>query len=157
MCRSMRIVLIIPPNSSIETATVDYHSSLADQGKQTSVFSIFPFQFSVCSKQTEVAVFCQFRFRIYIYIYIYSSGNIYICIYFIVLFQYTRKTELYIYMMPFQTENGKWTPRWFFLIRLPFAHCANRSLSFVRLLTKNKQKLSIANGLIGLPIFNNTP
>jgi hypothetical protein len=49
-----------------ETAVVDYRFSFADQGKQTSVFRFrlqqtnasLPFPFSVCSKQTEVAVFC---------------------------------------------------------------------------------------------------
>jgi hypothetical protein len=48
-----------------ETAIVDYHLSFAAQGKQTSVFCFLlqqtsgslPFPFSVCSKQTEVAVF----------------------------------------------------------------------------------------------------
>jgi hypothetical protein len=37
-----------------------------------------------------------------------------------------------------ETSKGKRTPRRFSLIRLPFAHCANRSFSFVRfLITKN--------------------
>jgi hypothetical protein len=47
-----------------ETANVDYRLSFADQGKQTSVFRFrlqqtngsFPFPFSVCNKQIEVAV-----------------------------------------------------------------------------------------------------
>jgi hypothetical protein len=44
-----------------ETAKVNYRLSFADQGKQTSIFR-FTFvenkqMFSVCSKQTEVAVF----------------------------------------------------------------------------------------------------
>jgi hypothetical protein len=53
-----------------ETEIIDYHLSFADQGKQTSVFHFrlqptnrsLPFPFSICSKQTEVAVFLQFRF-----------------------------------------------------------------------------------------------
>jgi hypothetical protein len=48
------------------TANVDYLLSFADQGKQTSVFYFtfaenngsLSFPFSVCCKQTEVAVFC---------------------------------------------------------------------------------------------------
>jgi hypothetical protein len=48
-----------------ETAIVDYHISFADQEKQTSVFRFrfqqtnisLPFPLSVCSEQTEVAVF----------------------------------------------------------------------------------------------------
>ncbi len=39
-------------------------------------------------------------------------------------------------MLPFQTEN--WKPRRFSLIRLPFAHCATKISSFVRLLTKKQ-------------------
>jgi hypothetical protein len=49
-----------------ETATVDYRSSFANQGKQRSVFSFcmqqtngsLLFLFSVCSKQMEIAIFC---------------------------------------------------------------------------------------------------
>jgi hypothetical protein len=49
-----------------ETAIVDYHLSFADQGKQNSVFRFslqqtkgsLLFLFSVCSRQTEIAVFC---------------------------------------------------------------------------------------------------
>jgi hypothetical protein len=54
--------------------------------------------------------------------------------------------NIYVYMLPFQTENGKWKPWRFSLIRIPFHHRANGSFSFVRLLTKNKQrKLSVCN------------
>ncbi len=38
----------------VETANVDYCLSFADQGNQTSTY----FPFSVCRKQTEVALFC---------------------------------------------------------------------------------------------------
>jgi hypothetical protein len=49
-----------------ETAIVDYRLSFADQEKQTTVFRFhlqqingsLPFLFSVCKKQTEVAIFC---------------------------------------------------------------------------------------------------
>ncbi len=40
-----------------------------------------------------------------------------------------------------QTENGKREPRQFSLIRLPFAHRANGSLSFVCLLTKKQMEV----------------
>ncbi len=40
--------------------------------------------------------------------------------------------------MEFQTGNEKRKPRRFSLIRLPFGHCANGSLSFVHLLTKKE-------------------
>jgi hypothetical protein len=48
-------------NTFAETAIVDYRLPFAHQGKQTSVFR-FCFPFSVCSKQTEVAVFRSFNF-----------------------------------------------------------------------------------------------
>jgi hypothetical protein len=49
-----------------ETAIVNYRLSFADQGKKTSVLSFrfqqtngrLPFPFYVCSKQTEVVIFC---------------------------------------------------------------------------------------------------
>jgi hypothetical protein len=55
-----------------ETAILDYSLSFADQGKQTSLSRFrlqqangsLPFPFSVCSKQTEVAIFRQVRFRL---------------------------------------------------------------------------------------------
>jgi hypothetical protein len=50
----------------VETAIVNYPLSFANQGKQTSVFHFrlqqtngnLPFPFSICSKQTEIAVYC---------------------------------------------------------------------------------------------------
>jgi hypothetical protein len=51
-----------------ETANVDYRSTFADQGKQTSIFLFhknkgsLPFLFSVCSEQTKVSVLRQFQF-----------------------------------------------------------------------------------------------
>jgi hypothetical protein len=50
-------------------------------------------------------------------------------------------------------SNGKWKPRRFSLVRLPFAHCANGNLSFVGLLRKKQTKVTFANilnVLIGL-------
>ncbi len=41
----------------------------------------------------------------------------------------------------FQMENGKQMSRRFSLIRLPFANCANESLSFVPLLTKKQNEV----------------
>jgi hypothetical protein len=46
-----------------------------------------------------------------------------------------------MYMLPFQTENGKRKPGQFSLNRLPVAHRANRSSSFVRFLTKKQTEL----------------
>jgi hypothetical protein len=40
-----------------------------------------------------------------------------------------------------QSGNGKRKSRRFSLIRVLFAHCANRSLSFVRLLTKKQTEV----------------
>jgi hypothetical protein len=94
-----------------ETAFVDYRVSFADQGKQTSV--------SVGSKQTEV---CRFRFP----------------------FAANKQKLPSVCGIPetwrhgIQISNRKQKLRRFSLIHLPFAHCANVSLSFVRLLT-NKQ------------------
>jgi hypothetical protein len=49
-----------------ETAIVDYHLSFTNQGKQTPIFHFalqqtsrsLSFPFTVCNKQTEVAIFC---------------------------------------------------------------------------------------------------
>jgi hypothetical protein len=46
-------------------------------------------------------------------------------------------------MLPFQTENGKLKPRRFYLIRLPFAHCANERLSFDRLFAKKPTEVRL--------------
>jgi hypothetical protein len=70
--------------------------------------------------------------KIYIYIHIYISRYIY-C------------------MLPFQTEKRKPKPRQFSLIRLPFAHCANGSLSFVSLFIKKQtEDICLLNRLNGL-------
>jgi hypothetical protein len=52
-------------NMFAETAIADYRSWSADKGEQTFMFRLrlqqtngsWPFQFSICRKQTEVAVF----------------------------------------------------------------------------------------------------
>jgi hypothetical protein len=52
--------------------------------------------------------------------------------------------DIYIYCILWRKKSYvKQKPRRFSLIRLPFAHLANESSSFVRLLTKKQQKLSI--------------
>jgi hypothetical protein len=44
--------------SFAETENVDYRLSFADQGKNKLLFSgSLPFPFTICSKQTEVAIF----------------------------------------------------------------------------------------------------
>ncbi len=53
-------------------------------------------------------------------------------------------------MLLFQTKNRKRKPRRFSLIRLRFACCASRSLSFVHFFTKKKPEVNLANRLNGL-------
>jgi hypothetical protein len=52
---------------------------------------------------------------------------------------------LYIFFLNFYlyaaVSNGKWKHRQFSVIRLPFAHRANGSLSFVRLSTNKQMKV----------------
>jgi hypothetical protein len=51
----------------------------------------------------------------------------------------------------FQIENGKRKPSWFSKIRFPFAHHANRSLSFtLSLMEKTNESYLFADGLNGL-------
>ncbi len=45
---------------------------------------------------------------------------------------------MYIYAA---VSNGNWKPRWFALIRLPFALPTNGSLSFVHLFTKKQTEV----------------
>jgi hypothetical protein len=63
---------------------------------------------------------------------------------------YSRQTEVAIFVSSvcwiysiniFQMGNGKQKPRRFSLIRLPFSHHANGSLSFLRLLTKEQREV----------------
>jgi hypothetical protein len=57
-------------------------------------------------------------------------------------------------MLSFQKENGKRKPRQFFLIRLPFAHHANGSVSFIRLFTKKQTEvIRLQTDYKGLPIY----
>jgi hypothetical protein len=86
-----------------ETEIVDYHLSFANPGKSQSNGSL-PFPFSV----NKYGIL---KFH-YIYIYINIYVYVYICI--------------YIYAA---ISNEKLKPRRFSLIRLPFAHSANESLS----------------------------
>jgi hypothetical protein len=111
-----------------ETATVDY--CLLFTTKENN----FRFLFAENKRKCAISIFrlqqreLKFPFSvcIYIYIYIYIYKHAYIYIY-----VYKRK------------------PRGFFLIRLPFAHHANGSLSFVPMLRKNKQKLSVCKRIKG--------
>jgi hypothetical protein len=106
------------------------------------------FPVSICRKQTEV--YC-FRFpyihvhTVHIYIHIYKYINVHTHIH--IHIQYTH-IHIYIYTYHIYTHiyvcicaavsNGKRKPRRFSFIRLPFAHRANGSLSFIRLLAKNQ-------------------
>jgi hypothetical protein len=101
-----------------KTAIVDYHLSFANQGKQT-LFSV-----SVGSKQTEV---CHFRFP-----FAANKWKLPFSVSFIF------RKYIYIYAA---VSNRKQKPRQFFLIRSPFAHHANRSLSFVCLLMKKQMEV----------------
>jgi hypothetical protein len=84
--------------------------------------------------------FC-FPFQMAKYKYINSSFRIYI---YIRQHIYIESQHIYTFICCyFQMENRKWKPREFSFIRLPFAHRANGSLLFVRLLTKKQQKLSV--------------
>jgi hypothetical protein len=67
--------------------------------------------------------------NIYIFVYLYLYLYLYVYIY-----------TVHIYMLLFQTENGKRKPRQFSLIHLPFAHHANGSLSFVSLFTMKQME-----------------
>jgi hypothetical protein len=51
------------------------------------------------------------------------------------------RTYFYIYIIYAAVSNGKRKPRRFSLLRLPSAHHANRSLLFVRLLTKKQTEV----------------
>ncbi len=136
-----------------ETAIVNYCWSFVDQGRQTSILCFrlrqtngtLLFLFSVCSKQTEVAICCYFRiplaisrnmetwswrhghWGIGIETWTWRNGN-----------------------LKNQMKNGKQKPRQFSLIRLPFDHRANGSLSFVRLSVcwkETNRSYPFANGL----------
>jgi hypothetical protein len=53
-----------------------------------------------------------------------------------------------------ETGNGKRKPRRFFSIRLPFAHRANGSLSFVLLCEETKRKLPVCKRTYILNVLN---
>ncbi len=53
-----------------------------------------------------------------------------------------------------ETLNGKRKPSQFSLICLPFAHFANKTLSFVSLLTKKQKEVTrLQTNLMDLPIY----
>ncbi len=111
--------------------------------KQESLITVYrlptkenklPFSVSVGSKQMEVVVFCQFCFP---YIYIHNkNGPICTCIYMHICI------HIYMYFCIYM-HIYMYVCIYMLFIRLPFAHGANRSLSFVHCGQKNKQKLSI--------------
>ncbi len=107
-----------------ETAIFDYHLSFADQGKQNSAlrFCILLVPFSV---------------YIYVCMCICTYTYVYICMYILHI-------HIHLYMLLFQTENGKWKPKRFSLIRLMVV--CHLSVCWWR----NKGKLSTVNELNGL-------
>ncbi len=107
-----------------ETVNIDYHLSFVGQGKQTSVFH-FCFH-----QRTKVDCF-RFPFAAY------KRSSVF---------------HIYIYICRYTAvSNGKWKPRRFSLIQLPFAHHTNIGLLFVCLLTKKRYRsYPFANGQNGL-------
>jgi hypothetical protein len=105
-----------------QTATVGYSLSFSGQGNQ------LPFSVFVYGKRNHI-----YRERsTFTYTYIYHTCIYYICTY----ISYMYISYVYIYIHIYIYFRLKRRPRRFFLIRLPFAHRANGSLLFVRLLTK---------------------
>jgi hypothetical protein len=104
-----------------------------------------PFSISVCSKQTEVCRFC-FPFAANKRKYPCSASSFFMCM------CVCEFLCVYIYLdLLFQIENGKRKPRRFSKIRFPFAHHANRSLSFIlSLMEKTNESDLFADGLNGL-------
>ncbi len=81
------------------------------------------------------SIFIYINMYIYIYINIYAAISTYI---------YMENVYIpYIYMLPFQTENKKWKPRKFSLIRLLCARHTNAYLFLSVRWQRNKQKLSV--------------
>ncbi len=113
--------------------------------KQTSVFHFclqetngsLPFLFSICSRQQNLPFSVSFDICLSTvcmcmcgYLCVGVGGWVCVCV-------------CCVFMCV--CENGRQKRR-FSLIHLPFAHCANGSLSFVRLLTKKQWKLSVCKG-----------
>jgi hypothetical protein len=136
-----------------ETENVDYRLSLAGQGKLTSVFSV-PYKY-IPKTVLYILYICKgnkrpfSRFRINIYRKRYSIYYIYVYIN-IYLYMFTCMYAYTCIHIHTAVSNGKRKPRRFSLIRLPFAHCRNGSLFFVRLLAKKQMsRLSKWTGGIG--------
>jgi hypothetical protein len=94
------------------TVIVTSRSLLADKGKQTSV---------LCFRLQQTNGNCRF------------SSVPFSCV--------CNFIYIFIYMLLFQKENGKWKPRRFPLFRLPFAHRAKGHWPFVRLVTKKQTEV----------------
>jgi hypothetical protein len=118
--------------TSAETAIVDYHLLIANQGKQTSVFRFhlqqtngsLPFPFSVCHFHL-VSFLC-------------VCGGVGACV----------SVSIYIYIYLYLYEN--WKPKRFSLIRLPFAH--QRKLSVCK-----QTKQTYPSLLIGICVLSPPP
>jgi hypothetical protein len=106
-----------------ETAIVDYRLSFADQGKQTSVFSV-----SVFSKQTEV---CHFRFP-------FAKNKRKLPFSVSSVFRVRNSVNMEI-----ETSNRKrkTEAQAIFLNSLTICSSCKRKLSFVRLLTKKQTEV----------------
>ncbi len=129
-----------------ETANIDNSLSIADQGKQTSVFCS-PLtenkqKLAVCSKQTEVDVFRQLCFP-YLYIYIYIDIFIiyvYIDIYFyIYIIIYLHLYVYSVYMLPFQMKNGNDSPGEFLNLFVICASCNQKCVACLVVYETKKQ------------------
>ncbi len=112
----------------VETANVDYRISFCRSRRKTvtSVFHIYGYILKYWNGSIYIL-----WINIYIYIHIYNIIYRY-------LYQYI---YIYIYdnVSNGKMENGR--PGDFSLILLPFAHCANGSLSFVHLLKKKQTEV----------------
>jgi hypothetical protein len=143
----------------VKTANDDYRLSFADQGKQTSPFR---FPFAGNTRKFAVSVFCMYEcmyVRMYVCMYVYSI-YIYMCIdraaY--VLYRHI-DIDIYIYLYDYiyiyilisaAVSRGKWKPRQFDLIRVPFAHRANVNVVCPFAFKETNGSYPFANGLNGL-------
>ncbi len=128
-----------------ETATVNYRLSFADKGQQTSVFLFhlqqsigslpFPFSFTANKQKLPFSISSIFRLR--------YSGNMETWKHGDIDMRHGNMKKWRHVHNNIDLKNSifKGKPRQFSLICLPFAHCANRSLLFVFLLTKKQTKV----------------
>jgi hypothetical protein len=127
-----------------DTPNVDYRLLFADQGKNTSLFGFqktngsLLFPFSACSKQMENE----------------TTGNFHL---FAANGKQKRQTSvcfLYIYKYICCHFKRKTEAQAISLIRLPFAHRVNESLSFICLFTKKQTEvIRLQMDSTNLPIY----